>query len=93
MTIDEMIAVLQAAKEGKQIQARSKHYPDGGWRDTDISSWHFFPFDYRVKPEPREFWINVYPDHIDCIAHRIRERAIASCAPDAKTIRVREVIE
>lgn len=44
MKIDEMIAVLQAAKEGKKIQIH-----DGHWRDCDSPAWDFAHFIYRVK--------------------------------------------
>lgn len=50
MTYNEMIAVLQAANEGKTIQRRpklsTKEYEDIKY------SWNFDIFDYRVKPEP-----------------------------------------
>lgn len=54
MSIDEMIAVLQAAKEGKQIQMRSD--ADSEWADMmDVSDWSF-PIEYRIKP--REWWFS-----------------------------------
>lgn len=71
MTTKEKIAILQAYDDGKQIQIKAKpehlgdimrhrgipsNYLD--WRDN-IGSMHFnFSwYDYRVKPEPREFII------------------------------------
>lgn len=60
MTIDEMIAVLQAAKAGKQIEARP-HDMSQTWFTviwTPENRWQFDKFDYRVKPEPREGWIH-----------------------------------
>jgi len=61
MTHDEIIAVVQAHKEGKTIQAKTK----GGefeWADIFANRplWNFSSVDYRVKsepPKPREFWI------------------------------------
>ena len=77
--IDHMIAVMQAAKEGKAIQSR--HHPhrdiDVCWRDAPKPSWDWATFDYRVKPaEPRRVWVNVYGD---CrgFAHASREQADA----------------
>lgn len=49
MTIDEMIAVLQAAKAGKVVE----HKSFCGWSPI---TW-FNNYQWRVKPEPREFWI------------------------------------
>jgi hypothetical protein len=55
MTVDEMIAVLQAHKEGKKIESNSH---DGyGWLLTPCPVWNFLRYDYRVKQEPREFFI------------------------------------
>ncbi len=61
MTHDEMIAVIQAHKEGKAVQIRFR--PEGKiWYDAPLPDWHFPAVDYRVKPEPkvsREFCITV----------------------------------
>lgn len=46
-----MIAVLQAAKEGKTIQRREKCSNDE-WEDAK-PFWNFVSLDYRVKPEPK----------------------------------------
>lgn len=58
MSIDEMIAVLQAAKAGKQIQSRDSRCSE--WQNVNHSAWHFAYYEYRVKPEPREWrvWIS-----------------------------------
>jgi hypothetical protein len=62
MTIDEMIAVLQAYKEGKPIEYRSViGYPQA-WIDLKISPmletrWDFYVFEYRVKREPRRLYV------------------------------------
>ena len=62
--IDHMIAVMQAAKEGKAIQRRHHHLHDIDvhWIDAPKPSWNWTAFDYRVKPaEPRRVWLNFYP--------------------------------
>ena len=61
--IDHMIAVMQAAKEGKTIQFRvlDSSDIDVRWRDAHAPSWDWTVFDYRVKPEPRRVWLNWYP--------------------------------
>lgn len=51
MTHDEMIAVLTAAKEGKQVQIRGKHNPAARWVNTQQPLWDFSTFSYRVGPE------------------------------------------
>lgn len=61
MTIDEMIEVLQACKEGKTIQFlyRSSGQEES-WRDIiGTPIWEFSRVKYRVKlKEPREIWVN-----------------------------------
>lgn len=49
MTIDEMIEVLQAYKEGKTIQAREKGYTD--WFDTNYPFFDFDNLEYRIKEQ------------------------------------------
>lgn len=62
--IDHMIAVTQAAKEGKAIQRRHRHHPDTDvyWEADPKPIWNWASYDYRVKPaEPRRVWRNWYP--------------------------------
>ena len=60
--IDHMIAVLQAFKKGKAIQSRYRPQQDIDvcWIDATEPSWDWDTFDYRVKPEPRRIWVNMY---------------------------------
>lgn len=64
MEINEMIAVLQAHKEGKAVQFKSKTFSQS-WIDVrggDSLGWDFSAYNYRIKPEPpkpREFWITI----------------------------------
>lgn len=96
MTIDDMIAMLQAAKDGKAFQARVKHSNDP-WVDCRFPSWNFEEFEYRVKPaEPEEFYVNIYAD--GSIGRSWRCKDAAEQAKDlartvSRTIKVREVLE
>ncbi len=54
MTIDEMIAVLTAAKEGKKVQ----EWNGVDWQEFSIVD-RLRVYEVRVKPEPRRFWIHV----------------------------------
>lgn len=64
MTIDSMIEVLNAHRNGKKIQLISKTHPNR-WTDCALAInggplWDFTDYDYRIKPEPkrpREFWL------------------------------------
>lgn len=57
MTVDEMIEVLEAFKEGKKIQ----YFMGGLWRDCTEPRWAFDSVKYRVKPEKRVRYVIVYP--------------------------------
>jgi hypothetical protein len=63
MTHDEMIAVIQAHKEGKTIQCRcSLEYGGPHWQDCVDPKFNFAHGNYRVKPEPREVVGWTHPD-------------------------------
>lgn len=90
MNYDQMIAVLQAAKDGKAIQMRAKVNRLGGaWWDVADPFWDFSACDYRVKPEPRVFYAILGEDtykFIDkCVVYLNREQAekFAGRHPDA----------
>ena len=55
MTHDEMIAVIQAHKEGKQIECLAALGKNGDmvWTAIDDPSWSFNTSTYRVKAEPK----------------------------------------
>lgn len=63
MTHDEMIAVIQAHKEGKTLQCRYKS--NVGWTLTRDPAWNFKVYDYRVAPTPtwRPFTMEEYEKH------------------------------
>ena len=66
MTIDEMIAVLQAAKAGKTIECRPRssswHWEWEPYPAPCHTVWNFITLTYRVKREPRRVWIPVFQD-------------------------------
>jgi hypothetical protein len=86
MTVDEMIEVLQAAKDGKAIQYRNIDI-GGDWIDCSKTCLYYTP-EYRIKPEPRECWVTEYQlDHEqDPVVLEV------STGHKYKAIRVREVL-
>lgn len=59
MTIDEMIKVLAAIKQGKPVQFRYANKPWQTWytgRGEDTVP-EFHRYEYRVKPQPREWYL------------------------------------
>ena len=89
MTDDEIIAVVQAHKEGKKIQVRSRIC--GSWAGCENPAWAFDNLDYRVAPEPRkprEWWVMEHIGGSLTVSHIEPNES-----PCFKVIRVREVIE
>lgn len=98
MTHDEMIAVIQAHKDGKQVQHRRKlGRPENQWGDSLVGpGWNFAEYDYRVKPEPREWWLLEFPDGTTSVSLKTRDEAIEAqnySAFRCKATLVREVLE
>ena len=88
-TLKEKIEVMQAALDGKEIE--TKVY--GGWDDQPSPEFNWIDFDYRIKPEPIEFWVNIYRD-CRCGDYKTKADALEKASPDVQnTIKVREVTE
>jgi len=66
VTNAEIIAAVQAAEAGKQIQRRHRvdHVQLGKieWVDDNEPCWDFNHYEYRVKPEPLVCFCNFYAD-------------------------------
>lgn len=87
----DYLPLVQALIEGKTVQYRllGEEWSTGG--DVDFS---LPPDQYRIKPEPREIWVNHYEDGRYSIHLTIKDADDA--APDLveyKQVRYREVIE
>ena len=54
MTNDEIIAVVQAHKEGKKIERRLRNSITALWLLAPDPVWNFNEHDYRVALEPRK---------------------------------------
>jgi hypothetical protein len=110
MDIDSMIAVLQAAKEGKPIEVRGNGSatwnsligiicPHETWSHScnEPPMFNFGIYDYRVKPEPREWWIVQSKIEENFNVHAFRDLRDAENYNlgywGKKPIKVREVIE
>lgn len=86
----DYLPLVHALAEGKVIQIVSEALPSG-WMDLDDPLFVESPCLYRIKPEPREIWVNEYPNHPSVI-HPTRMDAINCAMADAITRRYREVI-
>lgn len=63
MTDDEIIAVVTAHRDGKTVQCRLRGGHSEIWVNKN-TEWDFSTKDYRVKPEPREWWAVPYDEGI-----------------------------
>lgn len=86
---------VQALAGGKVIQVKSGHGDAPLWKDLEVCNFNVSPELYRVKPEPREWWIT--QDYLGNVqsSHDSRHSAIhwASAHILQKVVHVREVIE
>jgi hypothetical protein len=62
MTHDEMIAIIQAHKEGKTIYRKAKFKSVDKWEVSIAPGFNFNAFDYKVKGEPQVIF--ACPKHI-----------------------------
>ena len=93
MTLNEMIDVLEAKKRGEIIQRQWKCciVP---WSDDDDPLWNFEQCNYRVKPKPREWWINEYESGSGLDRYATKAEATARAAPGRlRCVHVIEVID
>ena len=86
----DYLPLVQALAEGKVIQVMDF----GDWIDLQYVTFERRASSYRIKPEPREIWVNEYADYPP-IVHNSKEQAASEFNPFlcGKTVRYREVIE
>jgi len=82
----ELLPIIQAFAEGKDIQWRNTTGEE--WQSTTGNLSFFDNWCYRIKPEPREFWIHKRFS----IAYN-EEDIGPNPEDDDQFIKVREVIE
>ena len=87
------IEVMQAYVDGAEIAVRYFGFCNDAPDAEPLFNWD--AAEYRIKPKPREFWINLYRnDGHSFMVHTSEEEAKRRADTDLKkTIKVREVIE
>ncbi len=106
MSDDQILEVVQAHKEGKDIQMLR----DGQWLPVQVPAWNFSHNNYRVapatagKPQPREWSVHVtkdayphemitsFPAHQDSIKETIRVREVLGDSESAEET-FRKIVE
>jgi len=87
----DYLPLVQALSDGKVIQARM--FSCDSWKDCARPDFTMDPSSYRIKPEPREWWYNRYPDGRDCGGYASKESAQRYADAGAIQVCYREVIE
>jgi hypothetical protein len=98
-TRKEMIAVMQAAEDGKEIETCVNGQCN--WKvEHNPPAWNWCACDYRVKPvEPRRIWANIYPHCIEASESKARvdsymlKNCIAQCEFIELTPLVRKALD
>jgi hypothetical protein len=90
----DYLPLVQGLAEGRVIQYKyQKSDKSYAWMDLESCVDFCVPAEfYRIKPEPREIWVNEYPNEINS-AYRSYDLAAAHCLEYGRTVRYREVIE
>ena len=91
----ELMPLIQAYAEGKSLQAKNAIMST--WKDIDAPFWSE-GVEYRIKPEPREFWLiqlpmDVRSGHIVCSSEEAANAYASTFDEDAsQIIHVKEVL-
>lgn len=72
----ELLPVIQGFAEGKTVQIRLAG--DLVWYDTLVAEWKNGQ-DYRLKPEKKVMWVNVYEDGLGGNNYLTKEMADRTC--------------
>lgn len=78
----ELLPILQAYANGKPIQVANLK----GWETVENPSFDAHPTVYRVKPEPRDFWL------VDFQAGNSPHWAVLEDAPSKEVAETHDVI-
>lgn len=95
ITAKLLLPIIQAMADGKEIQTKIVR-TDGShqWVTQHCLDFTGKPENYRIKPEPKEIWVNEYAN-TGVAAHTSKDAAVrnAGVAATRKAVRYREVIE
>ena len=88
----EIVGIVRAKDRGEEIQYNAL-INDGadGWITMRDDDFEFAEYEYRVKPEPREFWL-IRGSREHWVANGIYEVKQIWVPEDGEQIHVREVL-
>ena len=87
----KLLPIITAFAEGKVVERKDS---DGLWVVVNNPRFNDGPENYRLKPEPKEIWVNEYPLG-GVRVHDSEARARTSASPCAMrvAVRYREAVE
>ena len=94
----ELLPIIEAYANGAKIQSRSD---DEEWRDDSYPLFNSTSYEFRIKPEPREFWVcwdgvknvGLLTERPDACVYPCDTFGMGSVSHWDNVIKVREVIE
>ena len=88
-TLEEKIAIMQAALDGAEIEV---DFGDG-WEVGEHLTWDWIYGEYRIKPQPKEIWVNEYNNCPALVFHSQDEAEQVTGNLQGATTHYREVME
>ena len=100
-TLKEKIDIMQAALDGESVEEQLVSTLDSRrWLslepviDRNYMTFDWVKYDYRIKPEPLEFYVSVTGDTPSCVnTSKGYVEEIVDNDPEWRIIKVREVVE
>ena len=87
------IEVMQAFVDGKPVECLERFGGNKRWYPLDNANWNWHGFDYRVKPESREWWILPECSVVFSSQDDAKHFAAVNTRPVSTPVLVREVPE
>ena len=88
---ERRIEVMQAFVDDENIEAKNRNGSSGWYSVEGDPSWNWSACDFRVRPKPREFWVNIYPHSF--ATYNTKKEADAYALQRSVCIKVREVVD
>ena len=89
-SLQKRTEIQQACLDGKVI--RLKSYENDAWFDCiEEPEFDWFQYDYEVKQEPLELWVNIYD--FKAVGYKDKKKATDDFGSALKTIKMREVVD
>ena len=85
----EIVTVVRAQMDEEPIERRPLD-SNNSWELHKSANLNFLAYEYRIKPEPFEQWVNVYAMGVNFV-HDSKKQAVAEASITAKRIAVHMV--